>query len=72
MDTLEEGLCTVTTFCNLSEAFDCISHSILLSKYYDIRRNVNDFTHSFLTNRSQYVYFNDKPLPVKRVEPEVP
>ncbi len=46
-------------FCDLSKAFDVISHDILLDKlqYYGIRSVVNYWFRDYLTYRKQYVLF---------------
>jgi len=47
-------LCLI--FCDLSKAFDVISHEILLNKLktYGIRENTNNWFRSYLENRSQF------------------
>ena len=47
-------------FIDLQKAFDTISHEILLGKlnYDGIKTKENNWFHSFLTNRKQYVSIN--------------
>jgi hypothetical protein len=48
---------TLATFCDLSKAFDTISHDILLHKLnvFGIRGVANKWIESYLANKSQYV-----------------
>lgn len=57
LECVERGECPVGIFCDLSRAFDCVDHSILLKKLfgYGIRGAPHDWVSSFLKCRLQYV-----------------
>nr|CAI5865274.1 unnamed protein product [Callosobruchus analis] len=54
---IESGECPAGIFCDLSSAFDCVSHEILKVKAekYGIRGKSLEWMTSYLTNRKQYV-----------------
>jgi hypothetical protein len=54
---LDEGKLVLGISCDLSKAFDCVVHSILLAKLqrYGMRGTVNKWMNSYLSERSQVV-----------------
>lgn len=60
IENLENKKHTLSTYLDLSKAFDTIDHSILLNKlkHYGIRGNCLTWLTSYLTNRTQYVKIN--------------
>ena len=52
---------TVGIFINLSKAFDTVDHTILLNKlqHYGIRGVVHKWFSNYLSNREQFVKFNE-------------
>ena len=65
---------TLATFCDLSKAFDTISHDILLHKLntFGIRGVANKWIESYLTNRNQFVYIDSHVSPNLPVRCGVP
>jgi len=61
VSAIEKGEYIIGTFIDLSKAFDCVNHSILLGKLYKygIRGLAHSWFSSYLTNRSQFVVFKD-------------
>ena len=58
---LDTGKYVVGVFLDLKRAFDTVDHSILLNKLYlyGIRGNIYNWFKSYLTNRCQYVEYNN-------------
>ena len=56
-EKLEKGQVVSGTFLDLSKAFDCVQHTLLLEKLenYGLRGKTLQWVESFLKNRSQYV-----------------
>ena len=61
-------------FIDLSKAFDTLDHDILLNKLnsYGIRGTALTLLKSYLTNRKQYVMYNDVPSETMDVKFGVP
>lgn len=61
VSALDGGMVAIGMFADLSKAFDCVSHSILLEKLHrsGIRGVAWDWFASYIDNRSQVVYMND-------------
>ena len=57
---------TMAIFIDLKKAFETISHELLLQKLkrYSIREISSDFIHIYLTNRKQYVNYDNQPSKV--------
>ena len=58
---MDKGDIPICFFLDLSKAFDTLDHSILIEKlkYYGIKNKSLDLLTHYLTNRQQYVDFND-------------
>lgn len=74
VEGLERGTYTAVTLCDLSKAFDCISHETLLEKLsvYGVRGTPLLLIKSYLTNRSQCVTFNNNISDFKSISRGVP
>ena len=61
MDDAQSVKTPVTIHCDLSKAFDCLNFDIFLSKmeYYGVSGAPLALVKSYLTNRYQYVYFEN-------------
>ena len=52
----------MSMFLDFSRAFDTLSHNILLKKLYNygFRGKIFDWIENYLTNRKQFVQYNDR------------
>ena len=72
---LDEGDSVIAFFLlDFLKAFDTVNHRILLDKlfHYGIRGNALDWFESYLSNRRQYVTYNDVKSSIKDVSCGVP
>ena len=71
---LDEGDSVIGMFLDFPKAFDTVNHRILLDKlfHYGIRGNALDWFESYLSNRRQYVTYNDVKSSIKDVSCGVP
>lgn len=74
VEGFERGIHTVLTTCDLTKAFDCVSHEILLEKlrYYGVRGVTLDLIGSYLENRQQCVSAGNNRSTFKLVKHGVP
>ena len=74
VSNLDKGKHTLGLFLDLSKAFDTISHSILLDKlhHYGVRGNALEWFKSYLTNRSQFVVYDNSKSSILSVQCGVP
>ena len=71
---LDKGNCVLSIFLDFSKAFDCVNHSILLSKmhHYGFRGFIHEWFRSYLSGRKQYVALGGTTLDLCDVEHGVP
>lgn len=74
LDCFEKKDFAAITFCDLSKAFDRVSHTVLLEKlkHYNIKGVALDLFRSYLQNRSQYVALGNNLSQCKPVTCGVP
>lgn len=73
-DAIDNKKYLITVFCDLTKAFDTISHSILLEKLnvYGIRGVASSWFRSYLGNRQQYIVYKKSSSSCKRISVGVP
>jgi len=72
--SFNDGKNTVATFMDLSKAFDCVNHEILLKKleHYGINRICIQWVQSYITNRQHYSSWNENNSPTCSLNIGVP
>ena len=73
-NAIENGDCVIGIFLDFSKAFDTIDHAILLQKLemLGIRGIAHTWLQSYLSNRYQYVHYNNETSSVKKIVCGVP
>ncbi len=71
---VDNGNSVIGIYVDLSKAFDCVNHDILLNKlkYYGVRGHALDWFSSYLSSRSQVTYVNGTPSYSAKVRMGVP
>lgn len=74
LNAFENSLDTYASFYDLTKAFDCISHSILLKKleHYKFSANSVKLIESYFINRTQFVHYNSNTSQKRVVRHGVP
>lgn len=74
LNCFESGQYSVSLFCDLSKAFDCVQHDILIAKLKHYKLDVRFITliKSYLENRRQVVYVDGTPSEIKTISHGVP
>ena len=59
--SIDNGQFTAGVFIDLKKAFDTIDHTILIAKlkHYGVRGVTLSWIESYLSNRNQYIYYNN-------------
>ena len=72
--SLDKGKHGIGAFIDLKKAFDTVNHEILLEKIktYGIRGKALDLLQSYLSNRKQYVVYNEKVSKYQTIKCGVP
>ena len=73
-NAIEKGQYGIGVFLDFSKAFDTVDHTILLSTsyHYAIRGSVLSWFNSYLSNRKQYVSYNNVSSNIKTISCRVP
>ena len=73
-ESLDHGDIVIGIFLGLKKAFDTVNFKILIKNIYcyGIRGNILKWFESYLTNRSQYVYFRERKSDINKVSCGVP
>ena len=71
---MDSGSIPFNIYIDLSKAFDCLNHSILLSKlnHYGVRGSALNLIRSYLQNRKQFVRNNDMESPLADLTTGIP
>lgn len=74
LDCFERGMYSASIFCDLSKAFDCVSHELLLKKCtkYSFSQESIHLLKSYLNNRQQIVCFHNQNSEMLNVGTGVP
>jgi hypothetical protein len=72
--SLDRNNTPTSIFIDLTKAFDCIDHDILLTKlkHYNIQNKAHDLCRHYLSNRQQYITLNDTQSDLLNITTGVP
>ena len=73
-ESFDKNKFTLGVFVDLSKVFDTVNHDILLTKLasFGIKGSYIDWFNSYLSNRQQYISYDDKKSKVKTITCGVP
>ena len=74
IEHIEKGFLVAGIYLDLSKAFDCVDHEILLHKlhHYGIRGNMYKWIKDYLSNRKQFTFVNNTTSSLQQVNIGVP
>ena len=74
LENFDNNKITISVYLDLTKAFDCVDHVILIKKleYYGISHIALDWIRDYLSNRKQFVFYNNCKSSQKQVNIGVP
>ena len=74
LENFDDNKITIAVFLDLTRAFDCVDHHILCEKlsHYGVRDVALKWFNDYLSDRKQYVTYNNEPSNIKPINMGVP